>query len=140
MICGFIAAQTVEKSYSFSNPKVTALRGYQQIQLEGCIQSAVVGQPSLPWQNVSLLLPQGTEAESIEVELSDFQEIEGNINLFPYQPCRTTNDTEKKWKDGSEGRGHYGKIPYACSYEGFNDEVYQFSVGLRFTCLLNFAR
>ena len=51
-----------------------------------------------------------------------------------------TNDMEKKWKDGSEGRGHYGKIPYACSYEGFNDEVYQFSVGLRFTCLLNFAR
>jgi hypothetical protein len=96
MICGFISAQTVEKSYSFSNPKVTALRGYQQIQLDGCMQSAVVGQPSLPWQSVSLLLPQGTEAESIEVELSDFQEIEGNINLFPYQPSRTTNDTGKK--------------------------------------------
>jgi hypothetical protein len=96
MICGFITAQTVEKSYSFSNPKVTALRGYQQIQLDGCMQSAVVGQPSLPWQSVSLLLPQGTEAESIEVELSDFQEIEGNINLFPYQPSRTTNDTGKK--------------------------------------------
>ena len=96
MICGFIAAQTVEKSYSFSNPKVTALRGYQQIQLEGCMQSALAGQPSLPWQSVSLMLPQGTEAESIEVELSDFQEIEGNICLFPYQPSRTTNDTEKK--------------------------------------------
>ena len=51
-----------------------------------------------------------------------------------------TNDTEKKWKDGNEGRGYYGNIPYACSYEGFNDVVHQFSVGLRFTCLLNFAR
>ena len=96
MICGFIAAQTVEMNYSFSNPKVTAMRGYQQIQLQGCMQSAVAGQPSLPWQSVSLLLPQGAEAESIEVELSDFQEIEGNINLFPYQPSRTTNDVEKK--------------------------------------------
>jgi len=96
LVCGLISAQTIEKSYSFSNPKVTALRGYQQIQLEGCMQSALVGQPSLPWQSVSLLLPQGAEAESIEVELSDFQEVEGNIDLFPYQPSRTTNDVEKK--------------------------------------------
>lgn len=96
MICGFISAQTVEMNYSFSNPKATTLRGYQEIQLDGCMQSATVGQPSLPWQKVSLLLPQGTEAESIEVELSNFKELEGQYNLFPYQPSRTTNDTEKK--------------------------------------------
>ena len=95
MICGIISAQTVEMSYSFGNPKVTTLRGYEQIQLEGCMQSAQIGQPSLPWQSVSLLLPQGTEAESIEVELFDFQEIKGHHNLFPYQPSRTTGDMEK---------------------------------------------
>ena len=96
MICGMVTAQTVEMSYSFSNPKVTTLRGYEQIQLEGCMQSAQIGQPSLPWQSVSLLLPQGAEAESIEVELYDFQEITGNHNLFPYQPSRTTGDVEKR--------------------------------------------
>ena len=96
MVCGFLSAQTVEMNYSFSNSKATSLRGYQEIQLDGCMQSATVGQPSLPWQKVSLLLPQGTEAESIEVELSNFQELEGQYILFPYQPSRTTNDTEKK--------------------------------------------
>ena len=96
LVCGFVNAQTIEKSYSFSKPEITSLRGYQQIQLEGCMQSALAGQPSLPWQNVSLLLPQGAEAESIEVELYDFQEIGNSINLFPYQPSRTTNDLGKK--------------------------------------------
>ena len=91
-----VAAQTVEKTYHFDNPKVTELRGYQQISFEGCMQTAIAGNPSLPYQMVSLVLPQGTEAESIEVELSDFQEVEGNISLFPYQPSRTMNDTEKR--------------------------------------------
>lgn len=89
-------AQTVEKTYHFDNPKVTELRGYQQISFEGCMQTALAGNPSLPYQVVSLMLPQGTEAESIVVELSDFQEIEGGVNLFPYQPSRTMNDVEKR--------------------------------------------
>ena len=89
-------AQTVEMTYHFDNPKVTELRGYQQINFEGCMQTAVAGNPSLPYQVVSLMLPQGTEAESIEVELSDFQEIEGSFNLFPYQPSRTVGDNEKR--------------------------------------------
>ena len=87
-----VSAQTVEKTYRFDNPQVTELRGYQQIGFEGCMQTAIAGNPSLPYQMVSLVLPQGTEAESIVVELSDFQEVEGNISLFPYQPSRTMKD------------------------------------------------
>ena len=89
-------AQTVEMIYHFDNPKVTELRGYQQINFDGCLQTAVAGNPSLPYQMVSLVLPQGAEAESIEVELSDFQEIEGSMSLFPYQPSRTMNDKGQK--------------------------------------------
>lgn len=96
MMSIFTFAQTVEMTYHFDNPKVTTLRGYQQVSFEGCMQTALAGNPSLPYQMVSLVLPQGTEAESIEVELSDFQEVEGNISLFPYQPSRTMNDTEKR--------------------------------------------
>ena len=87
-----IQAQTVEMSYSFEKPSITTLEGYEQVQLRGCMQSALAGQPSLPWQSGSLLLPQGQEAESIEVILSDFRELEGAHELFPYQPSRTTND------------------------------------------------
>ncbi|MCQ2309505.1 MAG: C25 family cysteine peptidase [Bacteroidales bacterium] len=91
-----IKAQTVEKTYHFDNPQVTELRGYQQVMFDGTMQSALQGQPSLPYYAVSLLLPQGAEAESIEVELSDFQEVGENINLFPYQPSRTMNDIAPK--------------------------------------------
>ena len=89
-------AQTVEMTYHFDNPKVTELRGYQQISFEGCMQTALAGNPSLPYYAISLMLPQGTEAESIEVELSDFQEVGENISLFPYQPSRTMNDIEAR--------------------------------------------
>ena len=96
MMSIFTFAQTVEMTYHFDNPKVTTLRGYQQVSFDGCMQTALAGNPSLPYQMVSLVLPQGTEAESIEVELSDFQEVEGNISLFPYQPSRTVGDNEKR--------------------------------------------
>ena len=94
MICIFANAQVIEKSYSFSNPSFTEIRGHEQLQLAGCMQTALIGQPSLPYQSVSLLLPQGQEAQSIEVILSDFVEMEGAHQLFPYQPSRTTNDIE----------------------------------------------
>ena len=96
LVCVFANAQTIEMSYSFEKPEVTTLQGYEQIQLRGCLQSALAGQPSLPWQSVSLMLPPGQEAESIEVELYDFQELENSVNLFPYQPSRTTNDVASR--------------------------------------------
>ena len=96
MICAIINAQTIEKNYSFSQPTIQTIRGYEQLQFDGCMQSALAGQPSLPWQSVSLLLPEGQEAESIEVILSGFVEMEGNHQLFPYQPSRTTNDVASR--------------------------------------------
>lgn len=96
LVCGWANAQTIEKSYSFEQPTITQLQGYEQIQLRGCLQSANAGQPSLPWQSVCLMLPQGQEAESIEVYLSDFHELEGTHELFPYQPSRTYSDPERR--------------------------------------------
>lgn len=96
VVCAVTHAQTVEMNYSFGNPILTEMEGYQQVQLRVCMQSALAGQPTLPWQQVSLMLPPGAEAESIEVELSDFQEIEGTHMLFPYQPSRTTNNRSKR--------------------------------------------
>ena len=98
-----ISAQTVEMDYSFGKPTVATLQGYEQIELRGCMQSALAGQPSLPWQSVSLLLPQGQEAESIEVVLSDFEELQGTHELFPYQPSRTYSDPDRRefFKDES---------------------------------------
>ena len=96
LLAGFVSfAQTVEASYHFVRPAMHEIEGYEQIHFEGCMQSALAGQPSLPWQHVSLMLPQGQEAVSIEVILSDFAEIEGNHQLYPYQPARAYSMPER---------------------------------------------
>ena len=96
MVSMFASAQTIEKTYHFGQPNVTHIEGYDQIQFEGCMQSALAGQPSLPWQSVSLMLPQGTEAVAIEVELSDFQTMEGSHNLYPYQSALTYSNPVRR--------------------------------------------
>lgn len=90
-----VSAQTVKMTYHFDNPVVSDIQEYKQIHFEGCMQTAIAGNPTLPYYSVSLLLPHGTEAESIEVILSDFVEMDGSYNLFPHQPARPYSKPER---------------------------------------------
>ena len=91
----FVQAQTIEQTYHYSQPVISERDGYQQIGLQGCLPMGQVGEPTLPWQNVSLMLPQGQEAVSIKVEFSDFVELDGTFNLYPYQrPRPISNEKE----------------------------------------------
>ncbi|MBE6336179.1 MAG: T9SS type A sorting domain-containing protein [Lentimicrobiaceae bacterium] len=92
----FVSAQTIEKVYHFEAPEVTEIQAYSQIQFKDCMQTAKAGDPSLPYKSVSLLLPYGSEAVSVEVELSDFEEIALERQLFPYQPSRPYSMPERK--------------------------------------------
>ena len=78
MVTVFSQAQTIEQIYHFDQPKVITRDGYQQLSLEGCLPNGVVGEPTLPWQSISLMLPQGQEAVAINVEYYDIVELEGN--------------------------------------------------------------
>ena len=69
MACTILSAQSVEKLYHFDNPSITAVGDYALISFDGCMQMAEPGCPSLPWCSVSLMLPAGTEASSVEIEL-----------------------------------------------------------------------
>ena len=91
----FAQAQTIEQTYHFSQPVVSERDGYQQIGLQGCLPLGQVGEPTLPWQSVSLILPQGLEAVSINVEFSDFVELDGTFNLYPYQQPRPVSSEEE---------------------------------------------
>ena len=91
----FAQAQTIEQTYHFNQPIVSERDGYQQIGLQGCLPFGQVGEPTLPWQSVSLMLPQGQEAVSIDVEFSDFVELEGIFNLYPYQKPRPVSNEEE---------------------------------------------
>lgn len=81
-------AQTIQHIYHFGHPVVSERDGYQQIGFQGCLPNGTVGEPTLPWQSVSLMLPQGEEAVSMNVEYADFVEMEGTFNLYPCQRPR----------------------------------------------------
>ena len=88
-------AETIEHIYHFSQPIVSTQGEYQQIGFQGCLPKGIVGEPTLPWQSVSLLLPQGQEAVSIDVEFLDFVELEGCFNLYPGQKPRPISSEEE---------------------------------------------
>ena len=88
-------AETIEHIYHFSQPIVSTHGEYQQIGFQGCLPSGMVGEPTLPWQSVSLMLPQGQEAVTIDVEFLDFVELEGSFNLYPGQKPRPISNEEE---------------------------------------------
>ena len=87
-------AQTVQKTYHFGTPMVSELNGYDVIRFADTYNNGIAGEASLPYQTVSLLLPQNTDAKGITVEYSDFVELEGTYNLLPAQKARPLSSTE----------------------------------------------
>ena len=132
MVSLFASAQTIEKTYYFGQPSISQIQGYEQIQFTDCMQSALAGQPSLPWQSISLMLPQGTEAVSIEVELSDFQTMEGNHNLFPYQSARTYSDPVRRQFEKDEAL-YASKSNYPAQAYGNLSTQYLNGIGYAFS-------
>ena len=90
--CVFASAQSITHTYHFNQPIVHQVDEYQTLSFEGSISNGTVGEPTLPWQSISLMLPQNTEATAIHVTLSDFAELEGQYNLLPAQRPRPISD------------------------------------------------
>ena len=90
--CLFASAQSITHTYHFNQPIVHQDGEYQTLSFEGSVSNGTVGEPTLPWQSVSLMLPQNTEATAIHVTLSDFTEMEGQYNLMPTQRTRPISD------------------------------------------------
>lgn len=88
----FVSAQNITHTYHFSKPFVQQVAEYQMLSFEQSVQNGTVGEPQLPWQSISLILPQNTEATAIHVTLSDFTELEGHYNLLPAQKPRPISD------------------------------------------------
>ena len=132
VICVLTYAQTVEMNYTFNAPTLTQLEGYEQVQMKGCMQSALIGQPSLPWQSVSLMLPEGQEAVSIEVFLSDFVTLGESHELYPYQPALTYSNPVRRefFKDETL---YNSKAVYPSKAEGMLTTQYMNGIGFAFS-------
>ena len=92
VISFFASAQSITYTYHFNQPMVQQVVEYQTITFDGSVSNGNVGEPTLPWQSVSLMLPPNTEATAIHVILSDFAEMEGKYNLIPTQRIRPISD------------------------------------------------
>ncbi|MBR1513014.1 MAG: T9SS type A sorting domain-containing protein [Bacteroidales bacterium] len=88
----FATAQSIEQVYHFGQPSIRQTGDYQTLSFEGSVANGTVGEPLLPWQSVSLMLPQNTEATAIRVTLSDFVELDGQYQLLPAQAMRPISD------------------------------------------------
>ncbi len=62
-------AETVKKTYHFSNPTFETIKGYQQISFDGLLLTGQAGEPTLPYQSVVLLIPPGHTALNIKLDL-----------------------------------------------------------------------
>ena len=61
-------AQTVQKTYNFGTPTISEVNGYDVIRFTDTYNNGITGEAMLPYQAVSLLLPQNTDAQNITVE------------------------------------------------------------------------
>ena len=78
-------AEIIEKKYYFNNYEIIELDGYQIINFENTLLTGKAGEPTLPYKDVSLLLPPGEIAESIEIIGYEETELVGFFELYPQQ-------------------------------------------------------
>lgn len=87
-------AQVVQE-YEFLNPQFSSRGQFHEIHFENTLLTASAGQAALPYQAVSLLLPEGQKAASIEVILYDKVELDGAYLLKPAQASRPLSQADQ---------------------------------------------
>jgi len=80
-----LQAQVVEKVFLFQDYEITQNDSYSMIIFPHTQLSGLPGEPVLPYQAVSLLLPPGTIAASIEIISEMETPIPGTFTLYPQQ-------------------------------------------------------
>ena len=83
-----LTAAEVIHTYHFGSPEINKIDNWETVDFQNCRQSGKLGEPTLPYKAVSLVLPQGRESTGLEIIFSDPVEIAGNINLYPAQAVR----------------------------------------------------
>jgi hypothetical protein len=85
IFCSVLNAAVIEHSYHFQSPQARQAKGYDTIHFAQTMLTGVTGEPTLPYRAVSLLLPPGEEAVSIEILPANLQQLDGEYTLYPAQ-------------------------------------------------------
>jgi len=91
-----IYAQSLTFNYHFEKPAIRQIDSYQILHYTDSKQYAKVGNPSLPYIAVKLLLPPGTEATKIEINYKSPVQLDGKYNLYPMQEVKPLNQPASK--------------------------------------------
>jgi len=91
----FAQAQVVEKVYYFEKPEITQHGEYHSLKFQNTLNTALKGEPALPYCSVMLLLPEGEAAKSVEIIFSEEKKLDGKFMLMPYQPSQPVSKHEK---------------------------------------------
>ena len=87
-----LSARVIEQTYYFDNYQIAQVDNYQTISFTNTLLSGKTGEPVLPYQSISLLLPPGETAESIEIIGEDETAIPGNFTIYPQQFVRPNSE------------------------------------------------
>jgi hypothetical protein len=80
-----IFSGNVEKIFHIGNCSIRNVGQYQTVTIDNAILSGIPGEPTLPYLAVSLMLPPGESAESIEIIRENETVLPGTYILFPKQ-------------------------------------------------------
>ena len=85
-------AGTIEKTYYFKDVKTQQSGDYHLISFENTFLTGKTGEPTLPYNAIKLVLPQGEIAKYIEFVGEDEIQIPGYFNIYPSQESRPLSD------------------------------------------------
>lgn len=82
----------VTKTFRFSDYKIVQSGDYTLVNFDGSLNTALTGQPSMPWYAVKLLLPPGENVKSIVVTPAKEVSIPGSFLIYPHQASRPLSE------------------------------------------------
>jgi len=88
----FSEAQTIEKTYIFNDLSISRIDAFDVINFNNTKITGSAGEPALPYHSVSLLLPPGQTAESIEIIGEEKVDLKGKFNIYPQQHSRPLSE------------------------------------------------
>ncbi|MDO8898794.1 MAG: C25 family cysteine peptidase, partial [Bacteroidales bacterium] len=86
-------AGEITHSYHFSQPVLTRSGAYDVINFSNTMLTNRAGEPLLPYHAISLLLPPGERAVSIEIQRKGEIKLDGVFSIIPAQPSRPISES-----------------------------------------------
>ena len=88
ILAGNTRSSTIEKSFTFENPSFVTTPAGSVVEVHGCLNVALPGEPMLPVYSACFLLPPGETVSSVSVETPESVIIKGSYSIAP-MPVQT---------------------------------------------------